>query len=294
MEWLGIYLILGGAVGVMAGLFGIGGGGVLVPAFVSIFLAQGMQSHLVMHYAIATSMACILVTSFASMRAHSAKGTVQWPIVKSMAPWIILGTFAATFIATALSAQVLAGIFSLFMLSVAIKMLRQTSSGQVHDSKSLTPSSMGIAGLGIGAVSALVSIGGGSLTVPYLSNRGIEIKHAIGTSAAIGLPIAIAASLGYWVNGLASAEVAQKTASGGIGVQMGAVMEDSWWQVAAQSLDMSLGFIAVPAAVCVAFGSYFSAPYGVLLAHKLPVGLLKKLFACLLIILSLKMFSSLV
>jgi uncharacterized protein len=232
------------------------------------------------------------------MRAHNAKGTVQWPIVKSMAPWIILGTFAATFIATALSAQVLAGIFSVFMLSVAIKMLRQASpaSGQVHDSnsKSLTPSSLGIAGLGIGAISALVSIGGGSLTVPYLSNRGINIKHAIGTSAAIGLPIAIAASLGYWLNGLASVEAAQKTASGGIGVQMGGGMGDSWWQIAAQSLDVSLGFIAVPAAVCVALGSYFSAPYGVKLAHKLPIGLLKKLFACLLIILSLKMFFSLV
>jgi uncharacterized protein len=255
-----------------------------------------MQSHLVMHYAIATSMACILVTSFASMRAHNAKGTVQWPIVKSMAPWIILGTFAATFIATALSAQVLAGIFSMFMLSVAIKMLSQTSpaSAHAHEHKSLTPRSMGIAGLGIGAISALVSIGGGSLTVPYLSNRGINIKQAIGTSAAIGLPIAIAASLGYWLNGLASVDAAQETALYDLGVQSSTLVGDSWWQVTVQSLDVSLGFIAVPAAVCVAFGSYFGAPYGVQLAHILPVGLLKKLFACLLILLSLKMFFSLV
>jgi uncharacterized protein len=210
-----------------------------------------------------------------------------------MTPWIILGTFAATFIATALSAQVLAGIFSVFMLSVAIKMLRQTSLGQAHDSKSLTASSMGLAGLSIGAISALVSIGGGSLTVPYLSNRGINIKHAIGTSAAIGLPIAIAASLGYWFNGQASVEAVHEASIDGIGVQARTVLGDGWWQGVA-SHDVSLGFIAVPAALCVAFGSYFSAPYGVQLAHKLPVVLLKKLFAWLLIILSLKMFFSLV
>lgn len=301
MEWIGIYLLLGSLVGVLAGLFGIGGGGILVPAFVSIFLAQGVDSHEVMHFALATSMACILVTSFSSMRAHNARGSVNWPLVKLMSPWVIVGTFLATLVATGLSSLALAGFFALFMMSVAINMLRQSDRALTARAFAAAPShrarlgpvknplsskGVGLAGFGIGAISALVSIGGGSLTVPYLSKRGIEMKQAIGTSAAIGLPIALVASLGYWLNGLVWSALNAADLTKAYPSALAHGVEGQ--------LAMSLGFISLPAAFCVAIASFFTAPYGVKLAHRLPVHWLKKLFACLLMLLSMKMCYSLI
>jgi uncharacterized membrane protein YfcA len=119
-------------------------------------------------------------------------------------------------------------------------------------------------GSGIGAISALVSIGGGSLTVPYLSWQNIEIKKAIGTSAAIGLAISIAGTMGYLVNGWGNSPVD----------------------------DYTLGYVYLPAVVLISITSFITAPYGVQLAYKLPIPILKKIFAVLLIILSVKMLIS--
>lgn len=262
VEWIFSYLLLGSFVGIMAGLLGIGGGGIMVPILTVFFLKQGISPENVVHLALGTSMASIVVTSFSSLRAHNSRHGVVWDIAKKMSPGIIIGTFLATFLATYLSSYNLAWFFTIFMAYMSIQMLinkRPRFNGRLVGSKGYF-----IAGTGIGAISALVSIGGGSLTVPFLMWKNLEIKKAIGTSAAIGLPISLAGTFGYLISGWSSSTHENYT----------------------------FGFVYFPAVLLISIASFTTAPYGVKLAHKLPTTTLKKIFAILLIILSLKMLQS--
>ena len=263
IEWVLAFISLGVFAGFMAGLLGIGGGGIMVPLLTSIFLAQGIDPQNVVHLALGTSMATIVTTSFSSMRAHHANGGVLWPIVKKMTPGVLVGTFLATFIAAQIPSLYLAIFFAIFMAYVSIQMFINKKPSASHR----TASSVEFAavGGGIGAVSALVSIGGGSLTVPYLTWRNIDIKKAIGTSAAMGLPISLAGACGYLLN--TDAGVA--------------------------SIPHTIGFVYVPAVLIMSLFSYFTAPIGARLAHRLPVAILKKVFGVLLMLLSAKMLLSL-
>nr|WP_282434723.1 sulfite exporter TauE/SafE family protein [Thalassotalea sp. Y01] len=253
------FLLLGGLVGVMAGLLGIGGGALMVPMLTSIFAVMGVANDVIVHLALGTSMACIIVTSISSLKSHHNRGGVLWPIVKAMVPGILIGTFVATFIAAKTEPLYLALFFALFMSYVSIQMFINK---QPKPDKSVGGNGELIAtGSGIGAISALVSIGGGTLTVPYLVWRNIEMTKAIGTSAACGFPIAVAGTLGYILNGY-NEGVAQ---------------------------DYTLGFVYWPAVVLISITSYFTAPIGVKLAHTLPVATLKKLFAVFVVIISIKM-----
>lgn len=264
IEWILLFLSLGCFVGFMAGLLGIGGGGIMVPVLTSIFLLQGVPVENVMHLALGTSMASIIVTSISSLRAHHLKGAVIWHVVKGMAPGIIVGTFFATLLVSYISAVYLALFFSLFMAYVAIQMFlnkKPTPSRELAGNSGLL-----VAGSGIGAISALVSIGGGSLTVPYLIWQNVDIKKAIGTSAAIGLPISIAGTLGYVINGWDSYAVGSYT----------------------------FGFVYLPAVLLISVVSFFTAPYGVKFSHQLNISTLKKVFAVLLMVLSIKMLISVI
>ena len=262
MEWLIAFLALGAIVGFMAGLLGIGGGGVMVPVLTALFMLMGVPIENVVHLALGTSMASIVITSIASLRAHQAKGGVIWAIVKRMSLGIIAGTFFATFLVSHISTLYLALFFTAFMFFVSVQMFLNKKPKPNRELSGNT--GLFFAGSGIGAVSALVSIGGGSLTVPYLTWQNIDMRKAIGTSAAIGLPISLAGTLGYLING---------------------------W--GAYSLgDYTFGFIYLPAVLLISIVSFFTAPYGAKLAHQLPVAVLKKLFAVLLIILSIKMLAS--
>lgn len=263
IELVIMLVTLGMFVGIMAGLLGIGGGGILVPVLTTIFIYQGVPKDSVVHLALGTSMACIALTAFSSMRAHHAHGAVVWPLVKVMAVGVIIGTFAATFITTQLSSTALAIFFALFMAYVSWQMWRPLKLQPT--SAAMTKTELGLVGMGIGAISALVSIGGGSLTVPYLSWRNIDIRHAIGTSAALGLCIALAGSLGYVINGQLQAPLA------------GAY---------------TCGYIYLPALLLVSIPSFFTAPLGAKLTQKLPIAMLKKIFAVMLMLLSLKMLVS--
>lgn len=259
LELIILLLALGGVVGFMAGLLGIGGGGILVPVLTTLFLSHQIATDNVVHLALGTSMACILVTSFSSMRAHNAKGAVHWNIVKSISLGIVVGTFLATFVAARVSSLHLAIFFALFMGFVAIQMFINK---KPKPNRALVGSAgMFAAGSGIGAISALVSIGGGSLTVPFLTWQNIDIKQAIGTSAAVGVPIAVAGTIGYLVNGWSNTSLD----------------------------DYTLGFVNLPAVLFISLTSFFTAPIGAALAHKLPVSILKKIFAVLLVLLSIKM-----
>ena len=264
IEFLASFLLLGAFVGFMAGLLGIGGGGIMVPILTSIFLAQGISIDNVVHLALGTSMASIIVTSFSSMKAHNKNKNVSWNIVKLMSLGILTGTFLATFIASKISSIYLALFFALFMGYISIRMFlnKKTNSNR----KLANKKGLFFAGNGIGAISALVSIGGGSLTVPYLTWNNIELKKAIGTSAAIGLPISIAGTLGYIINGWSNTSIENYT----------------------------LGFVYLPAVLFISIMSYFVAPYGANFANKLPVGKLKKIFALLLSVLSIKMLITIV
>ena len=262
LESLLIFLTLGAVVGFMAGLFGIGGGGIMVPVLTAVFLWQGVAPDKVVHLALGTSMASIIATSLSSLRAHHAKRAVLWRVVKIISPAVIVGTFAGTFLAAYFSTLFLALFFAAFMAYVAVQMFRNT---QPTPSCTL-PGSIGLSavGAGIGGVSALVAIGGGSLTVPFLVWNNIDIKTAIGTSAAVGFPIAVAGAVGYLING--------------------------WSATASDAL--TYGFIYLPAVIAISVVSVVTAPIGARLAHRLPVAQLKKIFALVLVALSLKMLTS--
>jgi len=262
IHWILSYLLLGSFVGFMAGLLGIGGGGIMVPILTTMFLIQGIPVENVVHLALGTSMASIVMTSISSLRAHNSKQGVIWDVVKKMVLGIIFGTFLATFVASYLSSVYLAVFFAIFMAYVSVQMFLNKKQKQNRELAGTI--SLSVAGLGIGTISALVAIGGGSLTVPYLLWQNIEIKKAIGTSAAIGLPISIAGTLGYIING---------------------------WSISSPD-NYTFGFVHLPAVLFISVASFITAPYGVKLVHMLPVSIIKKIFAILLIILSIKMLSS--
>jgi uncharacterized membrane protein YfcA len=262
VELMVAFILLGIVVGVMAGLLGIGGGAIMVPVLATIFIYQGIPKESVVHLALGTSMACIMLTSFSSMRSHHQNGAVNWSLVKQMAVGMVVGTFSATFLTAYLSAKALAIFFAAFMAYVSVQMFRnkkvQSSSAEINRNE------LRLVTLGIGVISALVSIGGGSLTVPYLTWRGINIKSAIATSAALGFFIAIAGTLGYLING----------------------------KLNTASTAYTFGYIYLPAVLLVSIPSYFTAPLGAKLTQRLPIHTLKKIFGVLLMLLSLKMLAS--
>ncbi|WP_372598047.1 sulfite exporter TauE/SafE family protein [Amphritea sp.] len=258
------FIMLGTVVGFLAGLLGIGGGLVMVPVLTSLFIWQGIPQEQVVHLALGTSMASIIITSISSMRAHHKRGGVLWPVLRRIAPGIVAGAFLATFLASVLSSASLGIFFACFLVYASIQMFMNI---KPKPSRNL-PGTSGLfaAGSVIGSISALVSIGGGTLTVPYLSWHNIDVKKAIGTSAAIGLPISVAGSIGYLVNGL-SADL---------------------------QIDYVFGFIYLPGVILISMMSYFMAPVGAHVAHRLPVPVLKKVFAVLLLGLAIKMISSVI
>jgi uncharacterized membrane protein YfcA len=207
-------------------------------------------------------MMSIVATSFSSFRAHDANGGVRWDIFRKMLPAIVIGTFSATFISSYLSSMYLAIFFTIFMSIVSIRMVMDVKPKQ--GTKEPSTSNLFGAGALIGAISAMMSVGGGAFTVPYLTAHNIDIKKAIGTSAAIGFPIALAGTLGFMLNG--------------------------WSETSLSSLQV--GYVYLPAVILISITSAFTAPLGVKTALSLQSATLKKLFAILLIGLSIKMLFS--
>lgn len=257
-----IFLLTGAIVGVLSGLLGIGGGLVLVPFFTAILGMLGIPPALIFHYALGTSMACIVLTSLFSMRSHHRKQGVLWPYVRWMAVGVVAGAFSTTFVVAKLNSVVLTVIFSVFLVFVAWQMFkpaRSMPSAHVQ----IPPFELLGVSFAIGAISSVVSIGGGSLTVPYLTYRHIEIKRAIGTSAALGFPLSIAGTAGYIFNGPAM------------------VWQGHW--------PITVGYVYLPAVLCISIISVLTVSIGVTLAHRLPVSTIRRVFACLLLLISVKL-----
>lgn len=262
MTFVLIYLSVGAVAGVLAGLLGIGGGLVIVPMLTYVFSAQGLAPDYILHMALGTSLASILFTSLSSMKSHHDRGAVIWPVVLRITPGIMVGTFTGSWIASLLSTDFLKGFFGCFLLYVATQMLMGIKPKPTRD----IPGTAGIfvSGNIIGIFSSLVGIGGGTLSVPFLAWCNTQIHKAIGTSAAIGFPIAIAGTLGYVVNGLN-----------------------------VQGLpEWSLGFVNLGALAGIVAASVLTAPIGVRLAHSLPIDKLKRIFAVLLYVVGTKMLIS--
>ena len=263
MEFWLLYLATGVFAGFLAGLLGVGGGLVIVPVLVFIFTAQHFPPEQVMHIALGTSLASIMFTSVSSLRAHHAHGAVNWAVVRGITPGIIAGTLGGTVVAAQLSTAFLKVFFVVFLYYVATQMVLNIKPKPTRE----LPGRAGMFGVGsvIGAVSSLVGIGGGTLSVPFMTWCNVKLHQAIGTSAAIGFPIAAAGAAGYIANG--------------------------WMRDALPAY--SLGFVYLPALVGLVAASVLTAPYGARLAHRLPVARLKKIFALLLYALGTRMLFSL-
>ncbi len=257
MELLAGYILLGLVAGFVAGLLGVGGGLIIVPILTWLLESQGLTQN-AMHYALGTSLASILFTSISSLRAHHARGAVEWNTVRRITPGIFFGTFVGAALAARLSPVPLKIFFVVFLFYAAAQMWWNFKPASHRQ----PPGFAGMFGAGsvIGAVSSWVGIGGGTLSVPFQLWCNVPLHRAIGTSAAIGLPIAAAGALGYALHGPA-----------------GSAMPDS------------LGYIHLTALTCIAIGSVSTAPLGAKAAHALPVGRLKRIFALFLLALAVRM-----
>jgi len=254
-----LYLLTGAAAGLSAGLLGIGGGLIIVPILFFIFSHQPVPAEHVMHMALATSLATIIVTSLSSARAHHKRGAVLWPIVFDLSPGIIIGAWLGAMFASALSSNTLRPVFGVFELLVAIHLLANYKPGTHTTSISRTKSITG--GVVIGSISSIVGIGGGTLTVPFLLWHNISIRNAVASSAACGFPIAVAGTVTYIFSG---------------------------WSM--ESLPAyTLGYVYLPAFAMIIITSIITAPLGASLAHKLPEKTLRLFFAIFLLVLGFKM-----
>ena len=259
IEALLYYLLLGAVAGTLAGLLGIGGGLIVVPVLAFTFEAQGFDAAIIMHLALGTSLATIVVTSLSSIRTHHRHGAVLWPVMRQLSGGIMVGALCGAFVADQLASVWLQKIFAIFTLLVAMQMalgLRPQGMGAL-------PGRVGLAGVGsvIGVVSSVVGIGGGTMTTPFLLWCHTATRHAIATSAACGLPIAVAGAFGYWLAG------------------MGADGLPAW----------SSGYLYWPAFLGVVASSVLCASFGARMTHVLPVNLLKKGFALLLFVIGCRL-----
>ena len=245
-------LALGCFGGFLAGLLGIGGGMLLVPALTMIGSSRGFNADYVIKMAVATSLATILFTSLSSVRAHHQRGAIRWDVVKLLAPGIIAGSLIGAQIAKLLPTRVLAALFALFISYSAVQMFlhkKPKPSRQLPDGARMFG-----AGAGIGTLSALLGAGGGFISVPFMSWCNVPIHTALATSAALGFPIAMAGTIGYVYAG---------------------------WNVP-NSPAGSFGFLYLPALAVIAVASVALAPVGAAAAHRMDVGQLKRVFALLL------------
>ncbi len=252
-------LSFGGLAGLVAGLFGIGGGIILVPFFLWLFSAKGFSQDLVMHSAVATSLATIIVTAISSVFAHHKLGSVLWNVVHKLAPGVLIGAVTGAALADKLPTETLRLIFACYLLIVSVEMIFQwrLKAEKQHPSSLM----LVISGIAIGALSSVLGIGGGTLTVPLLTKYGFPIRNAVAISSACGLPIAISGSISFALLGLGKTSLPEG----------------------------SIGYVYWPAFLGIVLTSILMAPVGAKLAHRLPTKILKRIFAGLLFAVSVNM-----
>ena len=248
--------LLGLGTGFLAGLLGIGGGMLMVPFMTFILTAKGFPADYTVKMAVATSLATICFTSLSSVRAHHQRGAVMWPVVRLLSPGILLGALIGAQLATALPGKILSVLFAIFVAFSATQMLLDR---KPQPSRTL-PGRLGTFSMGwlIGTLSSLVGAGGAFISVPFMTWCNVRIHHAVGTSAALGFPIALAGTLGYiW----AGRDLPPMPTG-------------------------SIGYLYLPGLIVIALASMTSAPLGARTAHRLDIRPLKKVFAIVLYLLA--------
>jgi uncharacterized protein len=247
---------LGTVTGFLAGLLGIGGGMLMVPFVTIILTSKGYPPDYTVKMAVATSLATICFTSLSSVRAHQRRGAVQWPIVRLLAPGILLGSMAGAQFAVALPARILSILFATFVAFSATQMFLNRKPKPTRT----MPGALGTFSMGglIGMLSSLVGAGGAFISVPFMTWCNVKIHHAVGTSAALGFPIALAGTLGYMWAG----------------------------RDLPQMPPGSVGYLYLPGLAVISLASISTAPLGARTAHRMDIRPLQKVFAAVLYILA--------
>jgi len=258
-----LLLVAGAAAGFAGGLFGIGGGFVVVPALVILFPYLGIQSDMAAHVAVGTSLATIIFTSIRATQSHAQRDAVDFDVLRSWALWVVVGTAIGTFIADFVSGAQLALIFGTGVIGFAIYfLLPARMSEPVFAGMPTGFPRAGVAG-GLGAFSALLGIGGGTITTLTMTVCGAPIHRAIGTASGMGAIIAIPATIGFMIIGLGEPEL-------------------PWG---------SIGYVNLPAAASIIVTAVIFAPWGVAAAHKLPPQILRRVFGLYLVTVGVTMIS---
>ncbi len=261
MDIILVYLLIGVVVGILAGLFGVGGGLVIVPALVFVFARLGFSAEIIVHLAVGSSLASIIFTSVSSIYAHHKRGAVLWTVCWQLTPGIIIGAALGAMLADAMPALLLRRVFAFFEWVVAAQLLLNIKPVATRT----LPGRAGMvaAGTVIGSVSSIIGIGGGTLTVPLLLWCNVVMQRAVATSSACGLPIAIAGSISFIFTG---------------------------WNEMAILPGYATGYVYWPAVLGITVTSVLFAPLGATLAHRLPAEKLRRNFGFFLIVLGAYMF----
>lgn len=262
LSFILLCLLVGAVAGFFAGLFGIGGGLMIVPVLVYLLPMVDVPEYLLMSTALGTSFATIVITGFSSAQRHHKLGNVVWSAVKVLAPSIMLSVFICGFFIEKLDRDISSKLFACLVVYLAVKMVLSIKPKTNKTVKPLTTQSSIIGGILIGMASSAAGIGGGGFIVPFLNSRGIDMKKAIGSSAFCGMLLGTSGMFSFMLSG---------------------------WGNAAMP-EYSLGYIYFPAVLCITATSFFTSKLGATATSKLPVPTLKKGFALLLITIAVDMF----
>ena len=260
MLYLFILLIISGCItGVLAGLLGIGGGLIIIPVLAYVFYHSPETANAYMQYAAGSSLGIMIFTAIASVPHKLKKREVNFSIVAMMAPWIIISDILGAVVARFLNAKVLGILFAVLLMSMFLRMLLQST--KLKEPKRNSKRKMAFWGSLVGFKSGVFGIGGGIITIPYIHSLGHPIRTAIGTSSLFTLIISVVGSITFVITGLTSIE----------------------------HIDWSLGYVYLPAVLCVAPTSMIFSKIGARLSSKTSPTLLKVIFLSILFISTVKM-----